>query len=532
MEFYKQKATRKKNIYEKKINVCAYVRVSTKLEKQTNSLESQKNYFIQKIQRMQNWNFAGIYEDDGISGRTVEKRKGFMKMYQDCLEGKIDLILTKSMSRFARNTIDSLEYIRKLKDMNIGIIFEEEHINSLELGSEMLLTVFASIAQIESENQSQRVKMGNAMLEKQGKLVDPCVPTGYKVTKSGEIKVVKKEAEIIKRIFNEVINGKSLSSIAKQLNNEKIKTRKNGKWTVQTIQRMIRNKRYINETKFIPSKNSKKGYYIPLVDKEIFENANKILDNISNSRAKYNKENLFSIFNRRVKCGLCGATMYIGNRKNANPFLCTNRDDKFGGRTSEEHIIQSFHDLVIHINKKKKIFNQKIESINRDITKNKILIDKLDKDLNNIINQYINKKINYRNYLEQKEQIQKQIDKLYYENDLQTEIKTKINNILSCFNKLKVEKEFDDKLFFEMVTYIVIGKFINKEPEYYYVRFLFDPLVKDKEANLKQDIKYFNREFKRLFLITSIQDRQSFENKKHLLDGNKIKVAYEIRKER
>ena len=140
------------------LNVAAYCRVSTDDEDQLNSYEAQVAYYTEYISKNPKWHFAGIYADEGISGTGVRKRKDFQRMLRDCNKGKIDLILTKSVSRFARNTVESLEYVRKLKAMNIGIFFEEQNCNTLQEDSEMFIGIYSVIAQTESENISANVK--------------------------------------------------------------------------------------------------------------------------------------------------------------------------------------------------------------------------------------------------------------------------------------------------------------------------------------------------------------------------------------
>ena len=163
------KGNYRKNYKSLKLRVAAYVRVSTDFEAQISSFESQRKYYYSKIYRNSNWKFVKIYEDYGISGRSVQNRTGFNNLIRDALDGKIDLILTKSISRFARNTIDSIEYVRLLKEHNVGVIFEEENIYTLGMQSELLLTILSSVAEQESNNYSNRTKLGNKMVFSRGK---------------------------------------------------------------------------------------------------------------------------------------------------------------------------------------------------------------------------------------------------------------------------------------------------------------------------------------------------------------------------
>lgn len=142
-----------------KLKVVAYCRVSTDSEEQAGSYEMQVKHYTDYISRNSDWEFVGIYADDGISGTNTKKREGFNEMINDCMAGKVDMVITKSISRFARNTIDCLKYVRQLKDSNIPIIFEKENINTMEASGELLLTIMASLAQQESASLSQNVKM-------------------------------------------------------------------------------------------------------------------------------------------------------------------------------------------------------------------------------------------------------------------------------------------------------------------------------------------------------------------------------------
>lgn len=153
-----------------KIRTCAYARVSTDSEDQKNSYESQLKYYKTKINANPLWSFVEVYADEAISGTLDYKRDNFMRMISDALEGKIDLILTKSVSRFARNTVDSLKYIRKLKEKNIAVYFEEEGINTLEMSGELLITILSAVAQQESETISSHVLLGLKMKKERGEM--------------------------------------------------------------------------------------------------------------------------------------------------------------------------------------------------------------------------------------------------------------------------------------------------------------------------------------------------------------------------
>ena len=195
-----------KNNTMRKMRVAAYCRVSTEEEEQQGSFETQKLYYTEKINSTSEWELAGIYADDGISGIHTKKRDGFNQMIQDCKKKKIDLILTKSISRFARNTLDSIQYVRMLKAIGIAVIFEKENINTSTMNSEMILTVLSAFAQAESESISQNVARGKRMGFRQGKFPFPYGQIlGYRKGLDGKPEVIPEEAEVIRMIFNSFV---------------------------------------------------------------------------------------------------------------------------------------------------------------------------------------------------------------------------------------------------------------------------------------------------------------------------------------
>ena len=187
-----------KAVQEKKIRVAAYCRVSTDQEDQLHSFEAQVEYYTKYINEHENYEMAGIYADEGISGTNTKKREQFKKMIADCEGGKIDLVITKSISRFARNTQDCLAYSRKLKNLGIGIIFEKENINTLEASGELLLIIMVLLAQQESTSLSQNVKLGLQFRYQEGKvLVNHEHFIGYTKDEGGNLIIDENEAKII-----------------------------------------------------------------------------------------------------------------------------------------------------------------------------------------------------------------------------------------------------------------------------------------------------------------------------------------------
>lgn len=187
-----------------KLRVAAYCRVSTSSDEQLQSYEAQVNYYNEYISKNPEWEMAGIYADEGISGTNTKKRTQFNKMIEDCMDGKIDMIVTKSISRFARNTVDTLNHIRQLRDKNIAVYFEKEGINSLDSKGEILLTVMSSLAQEESRSLSQNIKLGFQFRYQQGEvMVNHNRFLGYTKDENKKLVIDPKEAETVRRIFRE-----------------------------------------------------------------------------------------------------------------------------------------------------------------------------------------------------------------------------------------------------------------------------------------------------------------------------------------
>lgn len=242
----------KKNNTNRILKVAAYCRVSTDDEDQLNSYHTQKAYYTEHIKRNPRWRFAGIYADEGITGTQVKKRDEFLRMIDDCEDGKIDLILTKSVSRYARNIVDCISYIRKLKALGIGIYFEEQNINSLTEDSEVYIGIYGVLAQSESENISANVKWGINKRMQNGTYNCRFNLLGYRRDKeTKEIYIVPEEAEVVKMIFQMYLQGKSLGQIKAYLESNEIKTI-NGKsvWDKSTVKGILINEKYIGDVIF------------------------------------------------------------------------------------------------------------------------------------------------------------------------------------------------------------------------------------------------------------------------------------------
>lgn len=232
-----------------KLRVAAYCRVSTDSDEQVTSYEVQVEHYTEYIKNNPEWELAGIFADDGISATYTKKREGFNNMIEACMDGKIDMIITKSISRFARNTLDCLKYIRQLKEKNIPVFFEKENINTMDAKGEVLLTIMASLAQQESQSLSQNVKMGYQYRYQQGKVsVNHKRFMGYTKDEDGNLVVDPNQAVVVKRIFREYLEGKGLETIGKGLERDGILTGAGGKkWRAGTIDKMLSNEKYMGD---------------------------------------------------------------------------------------------------------------------------------------------------------------------------------------------------------------------------------------------------------------------------------------------
>lgn len=314
-----------------RIRVAAYCRVSTDGDEQLGSFESQKAYYEQKIRQNKEWVSAGIFADEAITGTKVEKREGFQEMIRKCQNGEIDMILTKSISRFSRNTQDIIKYVRMLRDRNIAIVFEKENINTLDMNGEMLLTILSSLSQGEVESLSENVKMGLKMKMKRGELVgfNGCLGYDYHPdTKS--ITVNEQEAETVRFIYDMYLQGYGSSTIAKRLTEMGVKN-KLGKveWHDHGVMGIIKNEKYKGDIllgktftvdpiskRRLANMGEEDRYYIrdhheSIVSREVWDKADEIrlkrvrprLMESTGNRERYTRQFTFSSM---LECGYCG----------------------------------------------------------------------------------------------------------------------------------------------------------------------------------------------------------------------------------
>ncbi|WP_369691771.1 recombinase family protein [Alkalihalobacillus trypoxylicola] len=255
-----------------KKKMAAYCRVSTDQLEQLSSYEAQVEYYTNYITNHPDYEFAGICADEGISGTNTKKREQFLKMIEDCKVGNIDMIITKSISRFTRNTLDCLNYVRQLKDLGIGVVFEKENINTLDGKGEVLLSILSSLAQDESRSISENSTWGIRRRFEQGKVsVNHTKFLGYDKDDDGNLVINEKQAKIVKRIYTDYLNGKGPKRIARELETEGIPNwNGKAKWYESSIRKMLSNEKYKGDALL------QKTYTVDFLSKKRVENTGQV----------------------------------------------------------------------------------------------------------------------------------------------------------------------------------------------------------------------------------------------------------------
>ena len=324
--------------------VAAYARVSMESDRMMHSLSTQVSYYNELIQSNPEWEFAGVYADNFISGTSTEKRTEFQRMLADCEARKIDIVLTKSISRFARNTVDLLETVRHLKELGIEVQFEKEHINSLSDDGELMLSLLASFAQEESRSISENARWAIQKRFEKG------IPNGhFRVYgyrwEGDELVPVPEEAAIVKRIYQNFLDGKSRLETERELAAEGITTRDGCRWVDSNIKSVLSNITYTGnlllQKEFIEDPVTKKRrknkgqlpqYFVenthePIIDMETFQYVQDEMARRRELGALANKSLNITCFTGKIKCGNCGKSFMHNIRKNRAQFTTTYTDE-------------------------------------------------------------------------------------------------------------------------------------------------------------------------------------------------------------
>ena len=488
-----------------KKRVCAYARVSTDSIEQKDSFYYQVEYYKNYIGKRDDWEYAGIYADEARSGTQVKKRDEFSRMIKDCMNGKIDMIITKSVTRFARNTVDSIKAIRKLKELGIGIYFEKENISTLSEKSEMLLTILSSLAQGESETISSNNKWGIKKRFEDGTFKLSIPAYGYTKNKNGELIINKEEAKIVRRIFAEYINGKGPYVIARGLNEDNIPTKRTAEeWQESVVKVILQNPIYEGDlllqktytTEVLPferkvNKGEMPQYFIennhePIITREegqmvreIYEYRRKQMG-IDDS-GKYQNRYEFS---SRIICGECGSIfrrqkIYIGKPYEKIQWCCIQhiRDiSKCSMKAIREDIIKEafltmWNKLVSNY---KNILIPLLESL-KGLRTNKEQEEEI-KDLNNKIMElteqsHILSRVVSKGYIDSAifierqnaltveiEATKKRRNQLLDNNGFEKEIEGTLRLLDLIKYSSEVMEEYDENIFIHTVEKIIIGK--------------------------------------------------------------------------
>lgn len=318
----------RKQGFGRKKRVAAYCRVSKDSERLMHSVANQISYYSSLIQKNPEWDYAGVYADEGITGTDATKRPEFQRMIADCDAGKIDIILTKSISRFARNTLDMLNTVRHLRELGIEVRFEEQHINTLSGDGELMLTIYASFAQEESRGMSESIQWSKRKTQEKGEMTCGSVPYGYKY-KKGIVSIDPEQAKVVERVFRDFAeNGLTTYQISDKLNGLEIPGQRGGKWTSTTIYRMLHNEFYAGDLllgKYYctdPLKHERKKnkgerimYYCEnaheaIIDRKLFEKTKKKCEENAELGRYVNRRVTKNCFSGNIICLGCGRYMH------------------------------------------------------------------------------------------------------------------------------------------------------------------------------------------------------------------------------
>lgn len=341
--------------------VAGYARVSTDMEEQAGSYAAQVAYYTSYIQNHEGWELAGIYTDEGISGTSTAKRSGFQTMVKDALAGQIDLIVTKSVSRFARNTVDSLTTVRNLKDAGVEVYFEKENIWTFDSKGELLITIMSSLAQEESRSISENVTWGHRRAFANGRVMVPYSSLlGYKKGEDGNLAVDETQAVIVRRIYADYLSGHAPARIARELTAEGVPTpRGKAKWTTTTIRSILKNEKYKGDallqksltTDFLTKKTKvNEGevpqYYVTgnheaIIDPAVWEQVQ-----AETARRKHPSVRSDHPFAAKIRCGQCGGwfgrkTWHSTSKYARHIWRCNNKYEGNKTRCTTPHVLET-----------------------------------------------------------------------------------------------------------------------------------------------------------------------------------------------
>ena len=330
----------------RKLRVAAYTRVSSNSKDQEHSFAAQNAYFSKLITDNPDWELADIYADQGITGTSIDKRDDFLRMMEDCRKGRIDRILVKSSSRFARNTKESLAAVRELKSLNISVYFEEQNIDTAQVSGEVLIAMFAALAQRESEAISERVRWSYRVRMSKGRFSTCKAPYGYRLVKD-HLEIQEDEASIIRHIFDRYLAGVSMENIAKEITALGCPTRDGTQyWQLTSIQYILQNEKYVGDSllgktyttltlphRKIENKGEGVQYFIegshpPIVSRTVFDKAQQLLSR--KSAVIPPRAAAPHPLSRKIVCGHCGAFCKRKKTRGTAYWICQTHNKNAG----------------------------------------------------------------------------------------------------------------------------------------------------------------------------------------------------------
>ena len=383
IEPIQQKIVAAETAAPEKLRVAAYARVSTEQDEQQSSYEAQVGFYTRYIKNNPNWNFVAVFAVVGITGTNTKKRDGFNLMIQKAMNGEIDLILTKSISRFARNTVDTLQTVRNLKAAGVEVIFEKENLHTFDPKCEVMLTIMSSLAQEESRSMSENIRWGKQKSMQDGNVYMAYSHfLGYRKGPDGRPEIVEEEAEIVHQIYDWFLNGKTIRHIAQQLTSRGVPTPGGKtKWSVSTVKSILTNEKYKGDallqktytvdylTKEIRKNDGALAQYLvensheAIISPEVFDLVQERLKKQSSYRTRLRDG---SIFSNKLICGDCGG--FYGhkvwhNRANTERYNVWYCNQKYSGLEKcqspvlrEVQIERAFEMLLAKIGQEKPIF--------------------------------------------------------------------------------------------------------------------------------------------------------------------------------
>lgn len=474
----------------KRLRVAAYCRVSTDNEEQATSYDTQIQHYREYIISKPEWELVDIYADEGISATNTKKRDDFNRMIDDCKLGLIDLVITKSISRFARNTVDCLNYIRELKEMNIPVFFEKENINTMDAKGEVLITIMASLAQQESESLSQNVKLGMQYRFQQGKImVNTTCFLGYDKDDKGNLVINQKQAEVVKRIFREYLEGKSILAICRGLERDKIKTsRGNARWHDSSVRKILENEKYMGDAllqktytvDFLNKKRVKNNgimpqYYVEdshpaIISKEIFMQVQEeiarrgMLKDVHGRRKCFSAAHAFSQITFCADCGAEFSRLHWNNHgKKSIVWRCSKRVEdytKCSARTiKEDDLQQAFVEALQIMIGDSSNYLKKLKSNLNQIIVDPGALQSIDDRLNKLQHELIDRTERHEDYSDIAEEIfalREQREKVQVSKSSQAEYKKRIKELQFFIKSQPKQMEFDETLAKHLLSKITV----------------------------------------------------------------------------